>query len=725
MIRVAIDGRAVEVPEGTLVIEAARKAQVEIPHFCYHPRLVPIAACRLCLVEIEGVRGLQPSCATPVKDGMVVRTATPEAKASHAEVLANVLAHHPLDCPKCERAGCCLLEDFSYAHAPARLPVYRPPGLEGEDYVAAPWGPAIDYDPYKCVRCYRCTRWCDEIQDCRAIAPMNRGHEVLIATVGQGTLRCDYCGGCASVCPTGAITAKSGRFIAKDWEYGAVLSPCAFCANGCALVLRTWHGRVAKVDDLLWVRSAGRLEEVRAAGPVPAIDEGGPNRGSLCARGRFGFDAFALDRLERPLVRREGRLVPTSWEAAFRAAAAGICEAAGRPGEVAAIASGRLAAEDLYALGRLVRAAGLSNGLRLIGGAVERLGYLRARTGVAGTTAPRSAVGAHDLYVVLEMNLPADAPILAQDVLEAVRRRGAGLVLVGDCGARLTPRGEALPFPAALARLRAAARPAAIVSAERIPLDGLDAVIEALAARGDWGAEGAALYAVGVRPGTQAGADVGFTPLHLPGYRPLDDREVWNAWGLTAERPTVEAPRALIVAGADLDDLPEGARFVVVSEIRRTPTTDRADVVFPAAGLYEKEATMIDLFGAALRSVPAARAPGESRPDWSIWTNLSVALGRPAPTALADLRREMALLCPGALRDRVPPARVALRPAARPDLLGVPIPREGLLDSGGLARRSRWLSVIARTNEGEEVDEAEVRRARLGGFPDLLTARER
>lgn len=392
-----IDGRTISVEDGTLVIEAAQKIGITVPHFCYHPRLEPIAACRLCLVEIEGMRGLQPSCMTPVKDGMVVQTKTQPALDSHREVLDLVLENHPLDCPKCEAAGRCQLEDFTYEFGPHRVSNYKPPGLSGIDYQEVAWSPLIKFDPYKCVECTRCTRVCDEIHDCTALTSESRGHSFLITTFADGPLHCDFCGSCASVCPTGAIEQQPGQYFKKDWEYLERNAICTHCAHGCTLVLKTHEEKIAKVDDDYAL---------------------GINNANLCSRGRFGFDILRVEnRVIDPMIRKNGKLESVTWDEALEAAANAIRDKK----NILGIASGYLAVEDLYALGEVV---------------TDRRSDSREGDIGLRSTVNFDQVADWKKIAIVECDVEQIDYVAQVDIAQAARN-GAEIIAIGEIGPRL------------------------------------------------------------------------------------------------------------------------------------------------------------------------------------------------------------------------------------------------------------------------------------------------
>lgn len=401
-VTVTINDQKITVPEGTLVIEATHQMGITVPHFCYHPRLKPIAACRLCLVDITGMRGLQPSCITPVKDGMVVRTDTAPALESHAEVLDLVLENHPLDCPKCEAAGRCQLEDFTYEFGPHRVSNYKPPGLSGIDYQEVAWSPLLKFDPYKCVECTRCVRVCDEVQDCSALTSENRGHSFLITTFADGPLHCDFCGACASVCPTGAIEQQPSQYFKKDWEYLEREAICTHCAHGCTLVLKTWDEKIAKVDDDFAL---------------------GINKGNVCSRGRFGFDVLDVKaRLRDPMVRDNGLLRTATWEEALGRAADIINKAE----RVEGIASGTLSVEDLFAFSQIVKDP-MSDSRD---GDVS--GYLGSRPGVNF-----DEIGNFKTIVVVDIDVEKIDYVVQTEIVKAAREKGVEIHTIGTVGARI------------------------------------------------------------------------------------------------------------------------------------------------------------------------------------------------------------------------------------------------------------------------------------------------
>ncbi len=212
MVRITIDGMPVNVPKGTLVIEAARRVGVMIPHFCYHPKLKPDANCRMCLVEIEKMPKLQTACSTPADEGMSVRTATTVVNDAHKSVLEFILANHPLDCPVCDQGGKCDLQDFSHQYTASSRFIETKRIFQKEYF-----SPLIETQMNRCVQCLRCVRYCDEVMDVKALAPVGRGTMTEIKHFGSHPLDCEFCGGCVQICPVGAITSRLSMYEYRPW----------------------------------------------------------------------------------------------------------------------------------------------------------------------------------------------------------------------------------------------------------------------------------------------------------------------------------------------------------------------------------------------------------------------------------------------------------------------------------------------------------------------------
>src|SRR5208337_4559183 len=297
-----VDGKKLTAPAGTLLIDACRKAGIEIPAFCYYPGLSLQAACRMCVVRQEKVPKLQTACTTTVAEGQVFVTESPEIAQARKATIELLLGNHPLDCPVCDAGGECELQDMTFKYG-AGESLYAEAKAHREEQQ---WSPAVFYDRPRCILCYRCVRMCGEGMDVWALGVQNRGVTSVIAPNGGDQLDCEQCGMCIDVCPVGALTSGSYRYKTRPWEMNHVSTVCTHCADGCKVTLG-----VRQTND--------GSEIVRADNR----DKSGINGDFLCAKGRFGFDFVeSSDRLTSPLVRNaQGKLEPATWEHALRIAA--------------------------------------------------------------------------------------------------------------------------------------------------------------------------------------------------------------------------------------------------------------------------------------------------------------------------------------------------------------------------------------------------------------------
>src|SRR2546423_2939074 len=324
LIKLTIDGKPVEAPPGTLVIDAAKRAGIEVPAFCYWEGLTLQAACRMCLVEVEKMPKLMASCTLPVGEGMVVRTETPQVTQARKSTLEFLLTNHPLDCPVCDKGGECELQDmvFRYGAGESRYT---------EEKVHVPekqYSPVVFFDAPRCILCYRCVRICNEGMGVGALGVVNRGVFSEIAPNTGDHLECDECGACIDICPVGALTSGAYRYKTRPWEMTHVGTICTHCADGCKTTLGTRNDQI--------IRGNNR-------------DRSGINGEFLCIKGRYAFDFNGSpERLQSPMTRVNGKLEPVSWSKALLAVAAKFKEVQERGGRFGVIGSNHTSTEENY-----------------------------------------------------------------------------------------------------------------------------------------------------------------------------------------------------------------------------------------------------------------------------------------------------------------------------------------------------------------------------------------
>jgi NADH-quinone oxidoreductase subunit G len=568
LLTVTVDGREVQVAPGTGLVETALAAGVEIPVFCYEPRLGPaVGACRMCLCEIEGMPKLQAACTLTAQDGMVVRTAQTSERAAEGQeaTLEFILVNHPLDCPVCDKGGECPLQDLTFRWGPGNTRMTFPKRTFEKPI---PISPAIALDRERCILCYRCTRFSEEVAEDGQLVALNRGAQSLIATFEDEPYRAPFSGNVIELCPVGALTSTQYRFEARPWEIQNVPTVCGLCPVGCNIQATTREGKVKRI----------------LSRNHPEVDEGW-----LCDKGRFAFTHLrARDRIADPLrrVRRRGFDV-LSWDDALDEAERLLAEAQGR---IVTALSGSETVEQAYALGRLLR-----------GGLGAHAAVLPEETSPAldAFRAPLSAIRDADLVVVLGDEPVAERAPIVELWLKAARRRGSQIEHAGDAlrsCRRLTGARSALGK-----RLRESERPILIWSDEE-------------------GAGGAHLAALA--------RELGFADKPGSGAFQLpctpNGRGVADAWAAASdeEGPNPEPIGLLVVSGDEaaadpnVRALAERAEHVFVTAMFQGLAVGWADLVLPGTSYLERDGTYVNLEGRLQRLRRAVIPPAPDELAW-------------------------------------------------------------------------------------------------------------
>ncbi|MFZ3209051.1 MAG: molybdopterin-dependent oxidoreductase, partial [Geobacteraceae bacterium] len=418
MVNLTIDDKQVAVDKDATIYDAAKVAGIRIPILCHDKKLHPFGGCRMCLVEVEQMPGRQiPACTTPVTEGMVVWTTSDEIIKARRMVLELLLLKHPIDCPVCDAAGDCDLQNLTYEYQVTGNRFQDEKFNHKIDYE----NPLIERDMNRCIHCGKCVRICDEIVSFGAYTFINRGLEAKIGTEFDGPLDCEFCGSCVSVCPVGALLSRPFKFKARWWELDKVKTVCSYCGTGCQLTLGIKDNKVLTT--------------------IYDEDQGFHN-GQLCTRGRWGYQFVnSGKRLTTPLIRKNGALQEASWDEALALVGRRLVEAKAAGGDIAAgLVTPRLTNEELYLFRKLFNEGIGSDNLdhsagyahaALTAGAMESLGYPASPAVIAD-------IRNTDLLLVVKSDAYETHPVLGFEINLAVKRNGVDLRIVSDKRGKLT-----------------------------------------------------------------------------------------------------------------------------------------------------------------------------------------------------------------------------------------------------------------------------------------------
>ncbi|SNR97593.1 NAD-dependent formate dehydrogenase catalytic subunit [Anaerovirgula multivorans] len=692
MINVKINGRSVQVEEGTSILQAASKIGITIPTFCNEPRLKPDGACRICTVEVEGNIKLPTACTTPAGEGMSIWTESPSVVEARKEILNLLLSKHPMDCLTCAKSGFCALQDLCFKYE-IKEPAYIAPTTRQ---------PIDDSNPFyyseaaKCISCGRCVRVCNELQSTNAISMIERGVSTKVSPpfgMSLAESECISCGNCVSVCPVGALMPKAKEKF-RYWETKATRTTCSYCGVGCQLELLVKENKIVDIK--------------------PAHGES--NEGLLCVKGKFAYNFVNHpDRLKKPLIRKNGKLEEATWEEAYEIILNKIREVKEQFGAdaIAGFSSARVSNEENYLMSKFMRAVIGTNNVdhcaRLchastVAGLAVTLGSGAMTNGIAdvkhadaifitgsNTTEAHPVMGAFvhqarkngaklivadpreiplakeaDVYLQIK---PGSSVALSNAMIHVILQEGLedeeyitnnteGFEEVATVVKKYTPEYAAKICEVdpedirKAARLYASCNAASIIYSMGITqhVNGTENVMSLsnlALVTGNLGKSGAGVNPLRGQNNVQGACDMGALPVVFTGYQPVTNPDIVakfeKAWGsklsdkagltVTQAIPAAEHGEVKLlyimgenpmISDPDTNHVRKALEkvFLVVQDIFLTETAELADVILPAAAFAEKDGTFVNTERRVQRIRKAVDAPGESKPDWMILTEI-------------------------------------------------------------------------------------------------------
>ena len=651
-VNLTVDGKKLTVPAGTLLIEACKSKGIEVPSFCYYPNLSLQGACRMCLVEIEKMPKLQTACTTPVAEGMIVTTESDKIKQARKSMLELLLANHPLDCPVCDAGGECELQDMTFKYGAAESKFMDMKNHRDEQQ----WSPVVYFDRPRCILCYRCIRVCGEGMDVWALGVQNRGSNSIIAPNKEDHLECEECGMCIDICPVGALTSGAYRYKTRPWEMKHTGTICTHCGDGC----KTTLGARRADTGMQIVRGDNR-------------DKSGINGDFLCIKGRYAFDFANNDqRLTQPLIKRDGKFVPSTWEQAFELIASKFKEVIATAGSkaIGVIGSNRTTNEENYLLQKFARVVLGTNNIDHHRTA-DFPAFASALAGKPTATASMRDVANAPAILLIGNDPTEQHPLLAWQIRSNVRLHRAKLYVVNSDPIKLRRQAAVFAHIAqgaegSLVQFLAGNDGAAdAVASPQLTKDALTQMRDAVKAekelviifgselRGkdiktlvDFGlAQGAKFICLGDYANSRGAADMGLYPDMLPGYAPVSSstpfHEDWTdkiphdpgisllemfAWAAEDELKALYIVGSNPVARYSVDPFALSKSFVVVQDLFLTETAAIADVVLPVANAYEKGGTVTNTCGDVQMVKKAAEFSGV-RTDFECIVRLAATMG--------------------------------------------------------------------------------------------------
>ena len=580
-VTLTIDGQSVTVPKGTLILDAAKSLNIDIPIFCSHPKMAPVAVCRMCLVEVEKMRNLQPACAVYVAEGMVVKTTTEQVTKYQKGVLEFLLINHPLDCPICDKGGECPLQDqtFQYGPGASRFEFQKAHFDKG-----VPLSDKIVLDRERCILCWRCTRFSEEISGERELALIQRGVHTIIGTFNDEPAQSNYQGNWTEICPVGALTSRQYRFVSRPWDLDRTASVCPGCSMGCNIQLDARSNRIGRFQ------SRENLE----------VDDGW-----LCDVGRYSFPNFLRTTQDRPQIRRDGTLERVTYDEVIAFTADALKES----GQIAGWASPAASNEEFFLFQRLFREVLSSPNLDHRSSVIED-------AEPDDMTLPIADIERCDHVVVLGGQDVIDAaPVLHLRLFKS-QRKGLQVTKVGAADVKKAL--DAVPAEAAAVGILAteANKKAAVELQGKLQKKVKGSVRRLIVTTG---------------PNGRGAKDLGILPHRGPGYVSLNGksgkgRVEWPGAGVKAlyvhESSPLNGFKPTEAESMWLSSLP----LVVFHRFKPSPLDEVAHVIIPGHAFTEKDGTVTNMEGRVQRILKGIDA-ASIREDWRVFQEIANHLG--------------------------------------------------------------------------------------------------